>query len=203
MDVGFQGDSVKLNMALSACLLGYGEVGLWLVNESKRPGSWVVMDESKNPYVPWIRDHSGQVFRDAVEIGLGALRANPYRFSLNLDDITATIEDIGSTTPITEEVFEQWAEIWKKCVMFEKGFWDMALAVGQGASPRRPRFRMSTTILGPAAVPQKSQRNYSADYARQEPCLQLHNILCPCISYQIPSCLALRSSQNHALAHLF
>ena len=49
-------------------------------------------------------------------------------FSLNLDDITATIEDIGSITPITEEVFEQWAEIWKKCIVFEKEFWDMAVS---------------------------------------------------------------------------
>ena len=72
MDIGFQGDSVKLNMALAACLLGYGEVGLWLANESKRSGSWVIMDESSNPYVPWIREYSGEKYQKAVEIGLGA-----------------------------------------------------------------------------------------------------------------------------------
>ena len=39
LDIGLQGDTVKLNMALAACLLGYGEVGLWLADESKRH-SW-------------------------------------------------------------------------------------------------------------------------------------------------------------------
>jgi hydroxymethylpyrimidine/phosphomethylpyrimidine kinase len=71
MDIGFQGDTVKLNMALAACLLGYGEVGLWLVDESKRPESWVVMEESSNPYVPWIREYSGEMYQRAVGIGLG------------------------------------------------------------------------------------------------------------------------------------
>ena len=73
MDIGFQGDTVKLNMALAACLLGYGEVGLWLANESKRPGSWVIMDERSNPYAPWIREYSGEMYQRAVETGLGAL----------------------------------------------------------------------------------------------------------------------------------
>jgi len=42
MDTGLQGDTIKLNMALLATyLLGCGEVGLWLADESKRPGSWV------------------------------------------------------------------------------------------------------------------------------------------------------------------
>ena len=73
MDIGFQGDSVKLNMALAACLLGYGEVGLWLIDESKRPGGWVIMNESSNPYVPWIKEYSGEMYQKAVETGLGAL----------------------------------------------------------------------------------------------------------------------------------
>lgn len=77
LDIGFQGDAVKLNMALAACLLGYGEVGLWLVQESKRPGSWVVMDEVLNPYVPWIRGYSGEMYQKAVETGLGAPRVYP------------------------------------------------------------------------------------------------------------------------------
>jgi hydroxymethylpyrimidine/phosphomethylpyrimidine kinase len=76
MDIGFQGDSVKLNMALAACLLGYGEVGLWLVNEANHPGSWVTMNESSNPYVPWIREYSGEMYQKAVETGLGGLRVS-------------------------------------------------------------------------------------------------------------------------------
>ena len=34
MDIGFQGDTIKLNMAISACLPGYGEVGLWSTDEN-------------------------------------------------------------------------------------------------------------------------------------------------------------------------
>jgi hydroxymethylpyrimidine/phosphomethylpyrimidine kinase len=83
MDIGFQGDGAKLNMALAACLVGYGEVGLWLVDESRRPGSWVIMDESSNPYVPWIREYSGDVYQKAVEIGLGEPRAYSSSFSTN------------------------------------------------------------------------------------------------------------------------
>ena len=71
MDIGLQGDALQLNMSLAACLLGYGEVGLWLLDESKRPDSWVVMDEELNPYVPWIKEYSGEVFQNAVKIGLG------------------------------------------------------------------------------------------------------------------------------------
>jgi len=80
IDIGFQGDGAKLNMALAACLIGYGEVGLWLVDESKRPGSWVIMDESSNPYVPWINEYSGEMYQKAVETGLGALRAYSASF---------------------------------------------------------------------------------------------------------------------------
>ena len=129
MDIGLQGDSVKLNMALAACLLGYGEVGLWLVNESKRSGSWVIMDESSNPYVPWIREYSGEMYQKAVGIGLGASRLYSSSILLNVDGITATIEGIGSIAPITEEGFKEWVEIWRKCVMLEKGFWDMAITL--------------------------------------------------------------------------
>jgi hypothetical protein len=43
MDILFQCDIVKLNMALAARRLGCGEVGLWLADEWKHPGSWVVM----------------------------------------------------------------------------------------------------------------------------------------------------------------
>ena len=129
MDIGFQGDSVKLNMALAACLIGYGEVGLWLVDESKRPGSWVIMDESSNPYVPWINEYSGEMYQKAVEMGLGALRAYSASFPLNVDGMTATIEGIGSTVPLTDERFEELAEIWRKCVALEKGFWDMAITL--------------------------------------------------------------------------
>ena len=64
------GDSAKLIMALAACLLGYGEVGLWLQREAARPESWVVLQG--NPYLRWIEDYSGKEYQAAVRLGLGA-----------------------------------------------------------------------------------------------------------------------------------
>jgi len=63
------GDSMKLFMALIACLLGYGEVGLWLKSEASREGSWVVLHN--NPYQAWIDIYSGTHFQEAVKKGLG------------------------------------------------------------------------------------------------------------------------------------
>lgn len=65
----FAGDQAKLIMALMACLLGYGEVGLWLKKEASKPNSWVVMDG--NPYKKWIEDYSGEHYQGAVRIGIG------------------------------------------------------------------------------------------------------------------------------------
>ncbi|KAF9787316.1 Phosphomethylpyrimidine kinase-domain-containing protein [Thelephora terrestris] len=111
MDIGFQGDTVKLTMALAPCLLGYGEAGLWLIEESKRPDSWVVMDETLNPYVSWIKEFSGETYQKEVKAGL------------------TTIEGFGSTTPVTKERFEELVEVWKRCVVMEKGFWDMIISL--------------------------------------------------------------------------
>ena len=64
------GDETKLLVALAACLLGYGEVGLWLIAESRRENSWVKLEG--NPYLKWIEDYSGPQYQTAVKIGLGA-----------------------------------------------------------------------------------------------------------------------------------
>lgn len=52
-------------MALLACLLGYGEVGLWLKKQV-----WV--KTTGNPYVKWIEDYSGEGYQAAVKLGIGA-----------------------------------------------------------------------------------------------------------------------------------
>lgn len=63
------GDSMKLVVALAACLLGYGEVGLWLKEEARAPNSWVQWEG--NPYLKWMEDYSGDVYQKAVKTGLG------------------------------------------------------------------------------------------------------------------------------------
>jgi hydroxymethylpyrimidine/phosphomethylpyrimidine kinase / thiaminase len=59
-------------MALAACLIGYGEVGLWLQCEARKqqPQSWVKLED--NPYRTWIEDYSGEGYQSAVKIGIGA-----------------------------------------------------------------------------------------------------------------------------------
>lgn len=56
-------------MALLACLLGYGEVGLWLKKQAAIPNSWVVVNG--NPYRHWMDDYGGDMYQGAVKIGLG------------------------------------------------------------------------------------------------------------------------------------
>ena len=56
-------------MALAACLLGYGEVGLWLKKEATKSGSWVKLNG--NAYLRWIEDYSGETYQAAVKLGLG------------------------------------------------------------------------------------------------------------------------------------
>ena len=58
-------------MSLAACLLGYGEVGLWLQAEAKSDNSWVRIEG--NPYRKWIEDYSGERYQSAVKQGLGLL----------------------------------------------------------------------------------------------------------------------------------
>lgn len=57
-------------MALAACLLGYGEVGLWLMQEAKQPHSWVRIED--NPYRKWMEDYAGEGYQAAVKAGIGA-----------------------------------------------------------------------------------------------------------------------------------
>ena len=63
------GDSMKLLVTLSACLLGYGEVGLWLKKQAAIPESLVTLEG--NRYLTWINDYSGEDYQMAVKAGIG------------------------------------------------------------------------------------------------------------------------------------
>jgi len=55
-------------MAVAACLLGYGEVGLWLKREAQKPDSWVMWEG--NPYLEWIEEYAGEGYQAGVVAGL-------------------------------------------------------------------------------------------------------------------------------------
>ncbi|TRM69720.1 Phosphomethylpyrimidine kinase-domain-containing protein [Schizophyllum amplum] len=107
IETGLQGDSMKLTMALLACLLGYGEVGLWLKRHASAPDGWVVLEG--NTYLQWIEDYSGENYQSAVKLGLDV------------------IESRAAEDPPSPARFAEWAGVWQKCTQLEKGFWDMAM----------------------------------------------------------------------------
>jgi hydroxymethylpyrimidine/phosphomethylpyrimidine kinase len=68
LDIGTQGDILELYVAIAACLIGYGEVGLWLQKQVK-------LGEAKvegNLYKRWMEDYGGEDFLGAVDRGIGA-----------------------------------------------------------------------------------------------------------------------------------
>ncbi|KAG2013205.1 thiamine biosynthesis protein [Coprinopsis cinerea AmutBmut pab1-1] len=106
---GVQGDACALMMAVLSCLLGYGEVGLWLKKESELPNSWVVMEG--NPYKKWIEDYSGEGYQSAVRVGL------------------ATIEKMLVADHPSPARLKEWLGIFQRCTALERGFWDMAMGL--------------------------------------------------------------------------
>lgn len=67
LDIGTQSDILELYVAIAACLIGYGEVGLWLQKQ-------VQLGEAKlegNIYKRWMEDYSGEDFLGAVDRGIG------------------------------------------------------------------------------------------------------------------------------------
>ncbi|KAJ3728218.1 Ribokinase-like protein [Lentinula raphanica] len=126
VDVGLRGDTTLLLIALLACLLGYGEVGLWLKKNVRKngkditttrdagegaDGGWVIMNENDNPYVQWIEDYAGERYQAAVRAGL------------------ELIETRAASDPPSRARFEEWFAVWKRCTELEKGFWDMAMSL--------------------------------------------------------------------------
>lgn len=124
------GDTSKLTMALMACLLGYGEVGLWLKKQSEMTNSWVVL--KGNPYRQWMDEYAGEAYQNAVKIGLG-LSTNISRFlsfceELMYDSVRAdAIETMVMVDPPSEARFSEWRSIWERCIKLETAFWDMAM----------------------------------------------------------------------------
>jgi hydroxymethylpyrimidine/phosphomethylpyrimidine kinase / thiaminase len=110
LDVGLEGDSIKLWIAVVACLVGYGEVGLWLARESKRSkeeDKWVVTEG--NPYKQWMDVYNGKEYQDAVRVGI------------------ETLESRIAKDPPSRKRYEEWSTIWETCVKLEIAFWDMAM----------------------------------------------------------------------------
>lgn len=98
LDVGAKGDVLDLLVAVASCLIGYGEVGLRL--QHLKEG---------NPYGRWIEDYSGEEFQSAVQRGI------------------AVLERRVAADPPSPARLAQLADVWRRCVQLECGFWQMGL----------------------------------------------------------------------------
>lgn len=111
-------------MAVLSCLLGYGEVGLWLVKNSKGE-SWVKLDG--NPYLRWINDYSGQHYQNAVKLGLGTLSKRLILTSFADIRLAEVIENLAVNDPPSPIRLKLWSDIFNQCTKYEKSFWDAAM----------------------------------------------------------------------------
>lgn len=108
LDVALAGDAGALLVALGSCLVGYGEVGLWLVRQAREHAAAGYTVEG-NPFQRWIEDYSGEAYQHAVTVGLEAL------------------ENLAEESMPSVARMHEYAYIWRKCTQLEKKFWDMAL----------------------------------------------------------------------------
>ncbi|WVQ79761.1 phosphomethylpyrimidine kinase [Cryptococcus sp. DSM 104549] len=105
LDIGAQGDILDLYMATASCLIGYGEVGLWLKRQVGR-GEAIL---EGNPYRRWMEDYGGEEFLGLVNQGIENLEKRVAR------------------DPPTPQKLAKLTKIWHDCLRFERGFWDMGL----------------------------------------------------------------------------
>lgn len=105
LDVATQGDVLDVYMAVLSCLIGYGEVGLWLRGEVAA-GRAVL---EGNPYERWMRDYAGDDFIGACRRGIANLEAR-----------------VAAERPGPERI-ARLTKIFQECVRLERDFWQMGL----------------------------------------------------------------------------
>lgn len=101
LDAGNRGDILDLHVALAPCLVGYAEIGSWLVDQrfTVRMG---------NPYGPWIDMYTWREFQDAAKAEVAW--------------INAQMEDIP------ERRFNELARTFSEATRLEINFWEMAMS---------------------------------------------------------------------------
>lgn len=107
LDVGNQGTVLDVMVAVLSCLVGYGEVGLFLA-ERVAEGKAVL---EGNPYKKWMQDYCGEDFLGAVRRGIAA------------------VEDAIARDPPNKERLAHLTNVWSECVRLERDFWSMGLNI--------------------------------------------------------------------------
>jgi thiaminase/transcriptional activator TenA len=101
LDTGNRGDLLDLHVALSPCMVGYGEIANWLNN---RPET---IRGEKNPYDAWIAMYESDEFQEAMQAEIRWL-----------DDRLADV---------SPSRFQQLTRIFRDATRLEIDFWDMGL----------------------------------------------------------------------------
>lgn len=105
LDVAQQGTVLDTYVAVLSCLIGYGEVGLWLAHRVDTGEA--VLDG--NPYRRWMEDYAGDEFIGAVRRGI------------------ANLERRVAEDPPSEQRLEHLTAIFRECVKLERNFWQMGV----------------------------------------------------------------------------
>lgn len=105
LDVGAQGDVLDVYVAVLSCLIGYGEVGLWL--QARVDSGDAVLEG--NPYRRWMEDYAGEDFIGAVRRGI------------------ANLEKRVADDPPSPARLQRLTDIFAECVKLERNFWQMGL----------------------------------------------------------------------------
>lgn len=103
LDTGSRGDLLDLHVALSPCMVGYGEIADWL---NQRPET---VRGDKNPYDAWIAMYESDEFQQAVQVEKRWLD-----------------EKLADVSPAR---FEQLTRIFSDATRLEIDFWKMGLSL--------------------------------------------------------------------------
>ena len=101
LDTGNRGDLLDLHVALSPCMVGYGEIANWLNNRSE------TIRGDKNPYDAWIAMYESDEFQDAMHA-----------------EIRWLDERLADISPAR---FAQLTRIFSDATRLEIDFWEMGL----------------------------------------------------------------------------
>lgn len=103
LEAGYSGDFLDLLVALSPCVFGYGEIGLYLKSISK----------NDNPYISWIDTYHNKEYQD-ICMNIGSL----------LDK--ATEERLGKGF-VNNTMWPKLEKTFLTATKLEIGFWEMSL----------------------------------------------------------------------------
>ncbi|KAL8292310.1 hypothetical protein RQP46_001776 [Phenoliferia psychrophenolica] len=105
LDVAMKGDLLDARVVTHPCLLGYGQVGAWLLAATEG-----VDKTESNPYWGWVKEYGGDWFQGAVKTG------------------TDLLEETVVKSPISKVRLAELGRTFKKTTELEIAFWDAAMA---------------------------------------------------------------------------